>query len=492
MNTKQLRQKILDLAIRGKLVPQDPNDEPASILLERVRAEKERCVKASKGKSDKGRMTADKSRYEQFEIPDSWAWSRLGDICFDFQYGTSKKSDKHGEVAVLRMGNLQDGEVDYNDLAFTSDASDIEKYSLNKNELLFNRTNSPEWVGKTAIYRGDVPAIFAGYIISVKPIIVNPFYLNYLMNSGYHQDVCAQVKTDGVNQSNINAQKLSNFIYPIPPLAEQNRIVAAIASAFAVIDEIKRSKADMQAAIAAARSKILSLAIRGKLVPQDPADEPASVLLERIRAEKESLIKAGKIKRNKNDSIIVRGDDNSYYGELPTGWAVCCLHAVGQIVGGGTPRTDELSYWNNGTIPWITPADLSGYTEKYISAGSRKISEQGLAESSATLIPPGAVLFSSRAPIGYIVIAANEICTNQGFKSVCPYIDETREFLYYFLKAQTDEIISRASGTTFKEISGTELGNTIITFPPLREQQRIVVAIELAFKTLNEIAVNLS
>ena len=153
MNTKQLRQKILDLAIRGKLVPQDPNDEPASVLLERIQTEKEQLIKEGKIKRNKKdnstTASADKSHYGElpFDLPESWKWCRLGDISYDFQYGTSQKSEKHGDVAVLRMGNLQYGEVDYDDLVFTSDTSDIGKYSLETNELLFNRTNSSEWVG---------------------------------------------------------------------------------------------------------------------------------------------------------------------------------------------------------------------------------------------------------------------------------------------------------------------------------------------------------
>jgi Restriction endonuclease S subunits len=177
---------------------------------------------------------------------------------------------------------------------------------------------------------------------------------------------------------------------------------------------------------------------------------------------------------------------------LPAGWVECRLNCIGKIVSGGTPRTDEPSYWSNGTIPWITPADLSGYAEKYISKGDRAISKKGLSESSATIMPAESVLFSSRAPIGYVVIAKNDVCTNQGFKSLIPYINGISEYVYYFLIAQTPEIISRASGTTFKEISRAEFGSTIINLPPLQEQLRIVVAIESAFCQLSQIIGNLN
>jgi type I restriction enzyme S subunit len=177
---------------------------------------------------------------------------------------------------------------------------------------------------------------------------------------------------------------------------------------------------------------------------------------------------------------------------LPQGWAICTLSTIGQIIGGGTPKTDILSYWNNGTIPWITPADLSGYQKKFIANGSRMITKNGLATSSAQILPKGSVLFSSRAPIGYTVIAAANVCTNQGFKSIVPYIDGASEFLYYFLKARIEEIRSRASGTTFKEISGTEMGKTLIFLPPLEEQKQIITAIENSFEWLNIIFRNIS
>ena len=165
---------------------------------------------------------------------------------------------------------------------------------------------------------------------------------------------------------------------------------------------------------------------------------------------------------------------------------------MGSIIGGGTPKTSDPTYWDNGTVAWITPADLSGYTEKYISRGERNITEKGLQESSAQLMPKGSVLFSSRAPIGYITISANEVCTNQGFKSVVPYELHLNEYLYYYLKARLAEIKTRASGTTFKEISGTEFGKTLVALPPLHEQKVIVSNVETVLSRLSVIMENLS
>ena len=164
--------------------------------------------------------------------------------------------------------------------------------------------------------------------------------------------------------------------------------------------------------------------------------------------------------------------------DIPDSWEWVRLSYIGEIVGGGTPKTGETSYWENGDIPWLTPADMKYVKGKYVSGGERFITEKGLNESSAQLMPMGTVLYSSRAPIGYIAIAENDISTNQGFKSLVPFLKEINLYAYYCLIAFTPDIQSRASGTTFKEISGAEFGRTIIPLPPLSEQQRIVSKIE--------------
>jgi type I restriction enzyme S subunit len=240
----QLRKSILQQAISGKLVPQNPADEPASILLERIHKEKCELVKQKKIKCDKHEsfiFRRDNSYYEMsnkiehgideelpFEIPETWAWARLRDICFDLRYGTSNKSSLTGDIIVLRMGNIQNGEIDYSDLVFSSNQKDNEKYRLEPMDILFNRTNSREHVGKTGIYRGEYPAIFAGYLVQIKPIHINPEYLNIVMNSEYERNYCKDVKSDGINQSNVNATKIGHFLIPVPPINEQKRIVESI------------------------------------------------------------------------------------------------------------------------------------------------------------------------------------------------------------------------------------------------------------------------
>ena len=168
--------------------------------------------------------------------------------------------------------------------------------------------------------------------------------------------------------------------------------------------------------------------------------------------------------------------------DIPNNWSWVRLSSIGNIVSGGTPKTEIKENWGNGTIPWLTPADMRYIKGKYVKNGERFITELGLNSSSATMMPKNSIVYSSRAPIGYIAITENELCTNQGFKSITPYSVEFVDYLYYTLIALTDSIISRASGTTFKEISGSEFARTIIPLPPLFEQKRIVEKLENVFQ----------
>ena len=248
-----LKKSILQEAVQGKLVPQNPDDEPASVLLERIIAEKQALIKAGKIKKDKHEsfiITRDKIPYEiidgkerciadevPFELPDSWCWCRLGSISKNIQYGTSQKSSKEGKMPVLRMGNLQDGRIIYDKLVYSSDDDEISRYPLLYNDLLFNRTNSREIVGKTAIYKAEMPAIYAGYLVRITPMIDSD-YLNYVMQSQYYWIYCQTVRSDAIGQSNINAEKLKHFLVPVPPIEEQHRIVTKIEEIMPMIERL--------------------------------------------------------------------------------------------------------------------------------------------------------------------------------------------------------------------------------------------------------------
>lgn len=235
--------------------------------------------------------------------------------------------------------------------------------------------------------------------------------------------------------------------------------------------------ADAPDAIARLRRFILDLAVRGKLVPQDANDEPASELLKRIAKEKSRLVKAGEL-RKPRDLDTGNGVDEPFV--IPASWRWVRLDGIGGIVGGGTPSaTDANNFAEPGEgIPWLTPADLGGYSDLYISRGSRDLTEKGARKSSATLMPKGTVLFTSRAPIGYVAIASNPISTNQGFKSIVPYVSDCSRFIATAMKAFAPEIDAKAPGTTFKEVSGKIVAAVPFPLPPLAEQRRIVAKVD--------------
>jgi len=234
------------------------------------------------------RKLADDIRTVLPDIPDIWVWEKLGWMTCGVEYGTGAKSSESGSVPVIRMGNLQNGMIDWQDLAFTSDRAEIEKYSLIPGDVLFNRTNSPELVGKTAIYRGERPALFAGYLIRVNHIatIVNSQYLNLFLGCHIARQYGNTVKTDGVNQSNINGEKLQGYPFPYCSLAEQCEVVRILDEKLSLTDRLMQEIDAQLMKSHALRQSILRKAFTGRLVAQYPKDEPAFVLLERIKAEK--------------------------------------------------------------------------------------------------------------------------------------------------------------------------------------------------------------
>ena len=445
MDTKALRQKILDLAIHGKLVPQDPNDEPASVLLERIKAEKERLIKEGKIKRSKKSAKSSDTPHYPYLLPNGWEWCNLEDIVCELKYGTSEKSLSVGKIAVLRMGNITNvGTIDYSNLVYSSNNEDIKLYSLEKDDLLFNRTNSSEWVGKTAIYKKEQPAIYAGYLIRIRPILIFSDYLNTVMNSSYYRNWCYNVKTDAVNQSNINAQKLSQLMIPIPPLKEQERIVVEVAKWISLIDTIKNSKEDLQTTIKQAKSKILNLAIHDKLVPQDPNDEPAIELLKRINPDFTPC-------------------DNGHYTQLPEGWAICKMKQITSITNGKSQKNVETL---NGIYPIYGSGGVIGRANQYLCiAGSTIIGRKGTINN----------------PI-FVEEHFWNVDTAFGLKANDAILDK---YLYYFCLSFDFSKLDKS--TAMPSLTKTSIGNVLIPIPPYKEQERIVAKIDMVLDTMNEI-----
>lgn len=230
-----------------------------------------------------GELTA-KWREEHGVRMDSWEKKSVGELCISLKYGTAKKSDASGNVVVLRMGNLQQGEIDWSDLAYSNDPDDIEKYKLYPGDVLFNRTNSAALVGKTAIYRGEHPAIYAGYLIKLDydhdKIIGD--YLNYALNTLDAKKYCNSVKTDGVNQSNINAKKIGAYSFNVPSIPEQEKIVSVIQKLLSKEQQAKEAAEAVLDQINLMKKSILARAFRGELGTNDPSEESAVELLKQI------------------------------------------------------------------------------------------------------------------------------------------------------------------------------------------------------------------
>ena len=466
MDTKKLRQKILDLAIHGKLVPQDPNDEPASVLLERIKAEKERLIKEGKiKKSKKSTKASDTPHYENvpFEVPEGWVWCRLEDIVCELKYGTSEKSSSVGKIAVLRMGNITNvGTIDYSNLVYSSNDEDIEQYSLKKDDLLFNRTNSSEWVGKTAIYKREQPAIYAGYLIRVRPLLISADYLNTVMNSGYYRDWCYVVKTDAVNQSNINAQKLSQLMIPIPPLEEQGRIVTEMTKWISLIDIVRNCNDGLQTIIKQTKSKILDLAIQGKLVPQDPNDEPAIELLKRINPDFTPC-------------------DIGHKWKLPQSWCWAKGRQIFLPMKSTKPHNDEFLYIDIDSID----------NKRQIINKIKSIKTANAPSRASRYTQKGDVVFSMVRPYlrNIAKVSVDGCIASTGFYVCSPIDDLNSEYCYYLMIS--DYVVTGLNqfmkGDNSPSINKSHIDEWLFPLPPFPEQQRIVQKIEKLFSLLDHI-----
>ena len=312
MDTKKLRQKILDLAIHGKLVPQDPNDEPASVLLERIRAEKERLIAEGKIKRSKKSSTSDTSHYENvpFELPEGWCWTTIGEVSSSILYGVSESAKETGAYKLLRITDIQDNKVNWDSVPHTDfDKEKALNYLLQDGDILFARTGAT--VGKSYLVSGlTEESIYASYLIRVQTSqLIFPDYIKRFFESGYYWEQIT-LSSVGIGQPNVNGTTLANLNVPIPPYKEQLRIVEETNRWLAIADILDENTGHVCKAIESAKAKILDLAIHGKLVPQEPNDEPASVLLKRVNPK------------------AVASCDNPQYGKVPSSWVISTVGEV--------------------------------------------------------------------------------------------------------------------------------------------------------------------
>ena len=470
MDTKKLRQKILDLAIRGKLVPQDPNDEPASVLLERIKAEKERLIKEGKNKrSKKSAKTSDTPHYGNvpFEIPDNWVWCRLEDIA---NIGTGATPNR------LNKEYYNNGIIPWINSSSTN-CTYITEASEYITEKAINETNCKIYPIGTLIVamygegktRGQVSELLiesatnqACAAISLIDTNIKAYIKNYFEGNYFHLRKLAE----GGNQPNLSIGKISNYTIPLPPLSEQHRITTEIEKCFSIIDIIEYGKADLQTAIKQAKSKILDLAIHGKLVPQDPNDEPAIELLKRI---------------NPDFTPCDNGHSEKFPYEIPKTWIWCGHNSILDISGGAQPAK---SYFETQPKPnYIRLYQIRDYGESpipvYIPINlASKQTEKGdilLARYGGSL---GKVFHAEQG--AYNVAMAKIIFK---FENLI-----YKEFAYYYYLSDLYQgRLKEISRTAQAGFNSTDFNDMYFPLPPLAEQQRIVQKIDKLFFVLDNI-----
>ena len=528
MDTKALRQKVLDLAIRGKLVPQDTNDEPASVLLERIRQQKQQMVKDGKLKAKDIKndtiifVGEDNLHYEKFadgsvkciedeipfELPDGWAWSKVGPLCEYITSGSRGWAQYYSDTGslFLRMGNLSrdsfELRMDNLQRVDLPDNAEGVRTRVTENDLLFSITAE---IGMLGLIPADFEEAYINQHVGLIRFLkeAQAKYFPYILMSDFCRN--QYYTTQSGMKNSFRLDNIQNILTPVPPLAEQIRIAEKLSCIWAQIQQIDSESATARDIIILAKAKILDLAIRGQLLPQDPTDEPASVLLERIRAEKEELIRQGKIKRDKKESVIFRGEDNSYYEkmadgklhclddqlpfELPDGWEWCNLSMIGTTNIGLTYRPTDIE---PGGIMVLRSCnivndqvDLSGLVRVKTT-----VRENQFAQKNDILI---CARNGSRSLVGKCALIPDlgEPASFGAFMAI--YRTEYFEFIVHYLRSSFfRSVFDDSNSTAINQLTQDMLKRAIVPLPPLSEQRRIVEAIGAMLFELNQIEKSLS
>ncbi len=532
MNAQQLKNSILQMAVQGKLVPQDPNDEPASVLLERIRAEKERLIKEKKIKREKNPSVifkgADNTPYEKigdevrsladlapFEIPLSWEWCRVGDL-FSNMSGLSYKKDAlaiktNQMVRVLRGGNIGEEQFCFkdDDVFISSELVKPELY-LRKNYMITPAVSSLDHIGKIALIDRDYSdTVVGGFVLMLIPHYNDDImaqYLLYAFAAKHHRDNCRNIThKSGQAFYNLSREQMMNLPVPIPPREEMERIVAMLKQVLPKVEDYSVVDTTLQNLNAnfpeALKKSILQEAVQGKLVPQDPNDEPASVLLERIRAEKKRLIKEGKIKKDKHESVIFRRGNSHYENldgverciddelpfDLPNGWEWCRVGDLFSNMSGLAYKKDALAIKTDKMIRVLRGGNIG--EEHFLFKGddvfiSSELVKPELYLRKNYMITPAV---SSLDHIGKIALIDKDYSDTVvgGFVlMLIPHFnnDVVSQYLLYAFAAKHHRDncrnITHKSGQAFYNLSREQMMNLPVPIPPLAEQRRIVQRIE--------------
>ena len=522
MNGKQLKNSILQWAIQGKLVPQDPNDEPASVLLEKIRQEKERLIKEKKIKRDKNASIIyrgeDNSYYEKFadgkvvciddeipfEIPSGWEWCRIRDISQSYIGLTYKPTDvTQAGTIVLRSSNIQEGQLDLNDIVRVSTPIPDKLWVEENDIVICARNGSKKLVGKSAIVDSlKEPMTFGAFMAICKTPIFRYVY-NFLQSELFYAQLRGVSGTTTINQ--LTQNNFNNFLIPIPPFGEQQRIDERLQIIIPFVNKYSESQEKLDvlnnSLYNSFRKSILQEAIQGRLVPQDDSDEPSSVLLQRIRKEKLRLVKEGKLKKKDVvDSVIFKGDDNKYYEndgknvvciddeipfEIPSSWQWVRLeHICSYIQRGKSPKyspikqypvvAQKCNQWTGFTIEkaqFIDPTTIESYTqERFLEDGDLMWNSTGLGTLGRM-----AIYWEKLNPYK-VAVADSHVTVIRPLKSfVIP------QYLYSYFSSYTVQSVieDKADGSTKqKELATNTVKRYLVPFPPLAEQMRIVEKIK--------------
>ncbi|MFB5952736.1 restriction endonuclease subunit S [Klebsiella pasteurii] len=519
---KKLRELILELAVRGKLVPQDPNDEPASELLKRIAAEKAELVK--QGKIKKQKPLPEISEEEKpFELPEGWEWARLGVLCKKLTDGShNPPKDAGNGYPMLSSQNIQDGYIDIENPSRYVSEDDFEKENartlVQKNDVLLTIVGS---IGRSAVVLDDKSFVLQRSVA----VIDTSLYSHFLSN--FFKAITAQnyfiENGKGTAQKGIYLGQLSLMLIPVPSLGEQKRISDRLNELMILCDQLEQhsltsldahqqlvetllttltdnsQNADelaenwarisehfdtlftTEASIDALKQTILQLAVMGKLVPQDLKDEPASELLKRIAQEKALLVKDGKMK--KHSPVEPLGTPSS----IPESWLNIVVQDFADIRLGSTPDRSEKKYWN-GDIPWVSSGEVAN---NVILDTNEKITTEGFNNSSTTIIPAGSLLMAiigQGKTRGQTAILGIDACTNQ---NVAAFVFNKNlvnpEYVWIWAKSKYQSHREDGHGGAQPALNGKKVRSFIFPLPPVKEQQRIVNVINKFNNILNDL-----
>ena len=533
MDTKALRQKILDLAIRGKLVPQDPNDEPAEVLLERIREQKQQMLKEGKlKKKDIKNDTIifkgeDNLHYEKFQdgivkciedeipfgVPEGWCWSRLQSITSILTDGTHNTPQYSDDGYIfLSSKNVTSGKIDWDNIMYIPETLHHELYTRlapKAGDILLAKNGT---TGVAAIVdREEVFDIYVSLaLIRIVDNIVNPLYVLRAIESSFIQDYFNN-SLKGIGVPNLHLEHIRKTLIPIPPCAEQDRIILRADTFLLLVEQIATDETELQHLISQAKAKILDLAIRGKLVPQNPDDEPASVLLERIHVKKEELIKQGKIKRDKKEAVIFKGDDNSYYekvGEkikniddeipfsLPEGWKWVYLSNIASVLNGdrGQNYPAKSRLLKDG-IPFVSASNIKDGI--VVSDGLLCLSESQYNTLGAGKLISGDIVYCIRGSLGKCGIFTMEKgAIASSLVIVRSIVDErcASDYIFAYLNSSlaSEEIKKYDNGSAQPNLAAKDFMHFLVPLPPLKEQNSICNKMKTMFTLIEDMEKSLS